>query len=88
MSRGLQQIAMEATDLSKKSIEDSSAVFSKLIGVRSIESAIQIQTDYAKNAYDSMMSGVTRMGDLMSAVAKDAYKPFEGALEQAQTLAK
>ena len=87
-SRGLQQIALEASDLSKKSIEETSAAFGKLIGIRTLDGAIQVQTDYAKSAYESMMSNATRFGELFTTLAKDAYRPFEGAFEQAQTIAK
>lgn len=84
LSRGLQQMATEAAELSKKSMEDGSAVFTKLIGVKSLDNAIQIQADFAKTSYDSMMAGVTRMGELMASLAKDAYTPFE----QVRVLAK
>ena len=87
-SRGLQQIALEASDYSKKSIEESSAAMGKLIGVRSLDGAIQLQSELAKTAYDNMMSGATRFTELFSTLAKDAYKPFEGAFQQAQSLAK
>ncbi len=79
LSRGMQQIAAEASDLSKKSMEETSAVFGKLMGVKSIESMMEIQSDYAKTSYETMMAGMTRMGDLMTSLAKDAYKPFEQA---------
>ena len=88
VSRGFQQIALEASDLSKRSMEESSAAFGKLIGVRSLEGAIQVQTDFAKTAYEHALTGATRFGELFVSMAKDAYRPFEGALEQAQTFAK
>ena len=87
-SRGLQQIALEASDYSKASIEQSSAAFGKLIGVRSLEGAMQLQSELAKTTYDTMMSGATRFSELFTTLAKDAYKPFEGAFERAQSLGK
>ena len=88
VSRGLQQIALEASDLSKRTIEESSAAFGKLIGVRSLDGAIQVQTDYAKTAYEHAVTGATRFGELFASMAKDAYRPFEGAMEQAQSYGK
>lgn len=77
VSRGLMQIATEVSDLSKKSFEEGSAVFSKLIGAKSIDGAMQVQSDFAKSSYESMMTGASRVGELMASLAKDAYRPFE-----------
>ena len=88
VSRGLQQIALEASDLSKRTIEESSAAFGKMIGVRSLDGALQVQTDYAKTACENAVTGATRFGELFASLAKDAYRPFEGAMEQAQTYGK
>ena len=49
-SKGLQEIAAESSDYSKKSFAAGSAVYEKLLGVRSVESAIQIQTEFVKQA--------------------------------------
>ena len=51
-TKGLQTIAAETTDYSKKSFEKSRAHFEKLIGVKKIDKAIQLQSDFAKSAYE------------------------------------
>jgi hypothetical protein len=50
MTKGFQQITAEATEYSKKSYEDGTAVVEKLVSAKSLDKAIEIQTDYAKNA--------------------------------------
>ena len=50
-SKSVQAIAAEVADYSKKSFEDASAAAEKLLGAKSLEKAIEIQTDYAKSAY-------------------------------------
>jgi hypothetical protein len=79
VSKGLQAIAVEVADYSKKSFEDSSAAFEKLLGVKSLEKAIEIQSDYAKSAYEGFVAGATRIGELYADIAKETYKPFEVA---------
>lgn len=86
LSRGFQQMVQEASDLSKKSMEDGSALLSNLIGAKSIEGAIQVQTDYAKSSYESYMAGARRMGELYASIFKDAYRPFQGVAEQARAV--
>ena len=40
LSKGLQEIAVESSDYSKKSFAAGSAMYEKLLGARSVESAI------------------------------------------------
>jgi hypothetical protein len=77
VSKGLQAIASEVAVYSKKSFEESSAAAEKLFGAKSIEKAIEIQTDYAKSAYESFIAGATRIGELYADLTKETYKPFE-----------
>jgi phasin family protein len=84
LAKGLQAIAAETTDYSKKSLENSSAFLEKLLGVKSIETAIQLQTEYAKSAYADFVAQVTKFAELYSNLAKDAFKPIETAIAQAQ----
>lgn len=88
ITKSVQQIAAEATDYSKKSVETATATFEKLIGVKSLDGAIQIQSDYAKSAYESFVSQATKMGELYAGLAKEAFKPMEAAVAKAQAVAK
>jgi hypothetical protein len=80
LSKGMQAIAVEVADYSKKSFEDGSSTFEKLIGAKSLDKAIEIQTDYAKTAYEGFVAGATRLGELYADLAKETYKPFEAAV--------
>ncbi|HKY85949.1 MAG TPA: phasin family protein [Pseudorhodoplanes sp.] len=77
-SKGAQAIAVEVADYSKKSFEDSTAAFEKLAGVKSVEKAIELQQAYLKDAYEGFVAQATKMGELYTDLAKEAYKPFEG----------
>lgn len=79
MTKGFQQMAAEATEYSKKSYEDSAAVVEKLVSAKSLDKAIEIQTDYAKTSYETFVSQATKMSELYADLAKEAYKPFEAA---------
>lgn len=88
LAKGLQTIAAEATDFSKKSMESSSAYIEKLLGANSLDSAIQIQSEYAKSSYEGFVSQMTKISELYSSLAKEAFKPVEGAIAKAQAAAK
>ncbi len=80
LSKGVQAIAVEVADYSKKSFEDGSAAAEKLFGAKSFEKAIEIQTEYAKSAYEGFVTGATRLGELYADLTKETYKPFESYL--------
>jgi hypothetical protein len=77
-STSLQSLAVEMADYSKKSYEDSAATFEKLMAAKSLDKAVEIQTDYVKSAYEGFVAQATKVGELYADIAKDAYKPFEG----------
>ena len=68
-------IAAAYGDYTKKSFEDTKLFVEKLCGARSLDKVIEVQTEFAKTAYEtfSQMIGVL-YGDL----AKQSYKPFGG----------
>jgi hypothetical protein len=78
VSKSLQAIAVEMTDYSKKSFEEGAAAAEKLVGVKSLEKAIELQADYAKRAYESFVAQAAKFGALYSDLAQVTYKPFEG----------
>jgi hypothetical protein len=81
-TKTLQAIATETADYSKKSFESSSAFVEKLLGAKSYESAIQIQTDYWKSSYAGFVAEATKLGELYSSLAKEAFKPIETAFSK------
>lgn len=82
--KGLQTIAAETTDYSKKSLENGSVFFEKLLGVKSLEAAIQLQSEYVKTAYADFVAQATKIGELYSSLIKEAFKPIELAMAKAQ----
>ena len=80
-NKGWQAIAAEITDYTKKSFEEGTATFEKLASVKSVEQAIEIQTGYAKRAYDGYMHQMSKIGGMYAELAKEAYKPVEKALQ-------
>jgi hypothetical protein len=77
-SKSAQAIAAESADYSKRAFEESTAAMEKLFSAKSIESAIEIQQSYLKSAYDGFVTQATKMSELYTDLAKEAYKPYEG----------
>jgi phasin family protein len=79
-TKNAQAIATEFADYSKKSFEDSAAALEKLMGAKNLETAMAVQTEYLKSSYEDFVAESAKIGDLYADLAKEAYKPFEGAL--------
>ena len=77
-SKGFQAIATEYADFSKKSIEEGSAAVEKMFAAKSFDKAVEVQSDYAKTAYEGMVGEMTKIGEMYAELARDVYKPYEG----------
>jgi phasin family protein len=82
-TKSAQAIAVEVADYSKKSVEGSAAAWEKLIGAKSLEKAMEVQSDYLKSSYQGFVAEATKLSELYVDLAKEAYKPFEGVLAKA-----
>ena len=73
-----QTLATAYGNYTKKSFEDTNAFVEKLSGVRSLEKAVEIQTEFAKQAYETFVTESQKIRELYSGLAKQSLKPFEG----------
>lgn len=80
VTKGFQDIAAESTDYSKKAFAANTEVVEKLLGAKSVETAIQIQTEYAKSAYEGFVAQASRINELFVKLATEAFKPVESAI--------
>lgn len=75
---GFQAIATAYGEYAKKSFEDGRAFVEQLAGVKSLDKAIEVQTEYAKSAYETFVAESQKIAGLYGDLAKQSYKPFEG----------
>ena len=71
-TKGLQAIATEAADYSKKSFEEGVAHVEKLSATKSVEAAFELQTNYIKSSYEGFVAEATKIGEMYADLAKDA----------------
>ncbi len=88
VSKGAQAIAVETADYAKKAFEQSTATLEKLLGAKSLDKAIEVQTDFLKTSYEGFVAQSTKLGELYTNVAKDAFRPYEGLVAKATSAAK
>jgi hypothetical protein len=78
-NKGFQAIAAEVTDYSRTAFEDASRAFQQLVSAKSAEQAFEIQSQYAKKAYDAYIAQVSKLGEMWVDLARESYKPIERA---------
>jgi phasin family protein len=79
----IQTIANAYSDYTRKSIEETTSFVEKLTGVRSLDKAIEIQAEFARQAYETFVAESQRICELYSQLAKQMFKPFAGLLAKA-----
>jgi hypothetical protein len=82
LNKGFQAIGAKMTDYSKRAFEDATRAFEQLVGAKSLEHAVEIQSQYAKKAYETWVAEASKLGEMYVAVARDAYKPVEKVVKQ------
>ena len=85
VNKGLQAIAAEITDYTKKAFDDGTHAFEQLLGARSFEQVIEIQSQYTKKAYDAYMAELSKLGQMYAGLTRNASKPVEQAVAKAGT---
>ena len=80
VQNGIQAIASAYGDYTKKSFEDTKSFVEKLSGVKSIDKAIEVQTEYARSTYETFVAESQKIAGLYSDLAKQTFKPYEGLI--------
>jgi phasin family protein len=76
--KGAETLHNEIYAYSKQSIEDSIAAAKALLGSKSVHEAFELQTDFAKTAFDSYVSELTKLSELVMSTTKEAFEPLQG----------
>jgi len=80
VSKSTQAIAAEVADYSKKAFEDGTGALEKLFGVKTLDKAVEVQTEFARSSYESFVTRASKIGEIYADLAKETWKPFESAL--------
>ena len=78
LQTGVQAIASAYGDYTKKSFEDTKSYVEKLSGVKSLDKVLEVQSEYAKSAYETFVAESQKIAGLYTDLAKQTFKPFEG----------
>ncbi len=77
MTKGMQAMAVEAVDYSKRSFDAGGAAFEKLAAAKSLDKAVAVQSEIVRAAYEDYVGEMARMSEIVTDMAKSAYQPYE-----------
>jgi hypothetical protein len=78
LQSGVQAIATAYGDYAKKSFEDTKSFVEKLSGVKSLDKALEAQTEFVRASYETFVAETQKIAGLYSDCAKQTFKPYEG----------
>jgi hypothetical protein len=74
---GIQTIANAYEDYAKRSLQESRSFVEKLMGVRSFDKAIEVQTEFATLAYVNFVAESQKICELYNELARQIFRPWE-----------
>jgi hypothetical protein len=74
---GLQSIALAYDDYTRKSWQASRFLVERLMTSRSFDEAIEIQGEFAKQAYANFVTQSQKICELYGELAKQVFRPFD-----------
>jgi phasin family protein len=79
--KGVETFHNEFYAFSKKSIEDSIAATKALLGAKSVHEALELQSDFARSAFDEYVGQVSKFGEIFASTAKDSLEPLQSRIQ-------
>jgi len=74
--QGYQAIAAEVTNYWKKVFENGTRALEQLVGAKSVEHAVEVQSQYVKKTYEAHIAEMTKLSEMYVSLAQNAFKPL------------
>lgn len=75
-TRGAEALGAQALSWSKSSWDQNVQAAQALTSAKSVQEAVELQTQWAKSAMETYMAELNRWNDTVSASVKDTFKPL------------
>jgi hypothetical protein len=84
-AKNVQAITTEMADYTKRSFENGTKTLEKLVGVKSLDKAIEVQSEYARASFEDYFAETAKLGKLCTEMGQEAFKPYEGLIPRPPT---
>jgi len=79
--KGAETLHNELYSYSKQQVEDSIAAMKAVLGSKSAHEAFELQTDFAKTAFDAYVGKMTKLGEIFVSTTKETIEPLQGRVQ-------
>lgn len=79
--KGVETIQNEIYAFSRQSVEESISATKALFGSKSVHEAFEVQSDFIKSAFESYVSEMTKLHEIMFSTTKEALNPIQGRVQ-------
>ena len=90
-TKGAEELGAETMAFSKKAFDEQVAAAKSLAGAKSVQEAIELQTAWAKSAFEGYLAQFGKVSELVAASVKETAKPINervaAVVERAQAAA-
>lgn len=88
-AKGAEQISKQMMALTQNSMQSSVVTAKALLGCKTLRDVIDLQTDYARSSFDSLMAEGAKLSELSMKVTNEAIAPIQARVTVAvEKLAK
>ncbi|MEM9139137.1 MAG: phasin family protein [Pseudomonadota bacterium] len=88
VAKAAEEMNAQMMAFSKKSYEDSMAAAKEFTSVKSVSEFFEMQTQFAKSSFEGFVAEATKMNEMYSAAAKDAFEPINARFTAAAEMVK
>jgi phasin family protein len=75
--KGAETLHNEIYAYAKQSMENSIAAGKAILSAKSVHEAIEVQTGFAKSAFENYVAELSKFNQLFTAAAKDSFAPLQ-----------
>jgi phasin family protein len=80
-AKGAETLHNEIFAYSKQSMEDTIAQTKALMATKSVHEAFELQADFAKTAFETYVSQMTKFSEIFVSTTKDSFAPIQGRVQ-------
>jgi len=66
---------------SRQSLEEGVNAAKAVMASKSVQEAIELQTDFARSAFDGYVNEMSKLGEIMTNAARDSLAPLKGRVQ-------
>src|ERR1043165_203816 len=76
--KGVETLQNEFYLFSKQSVEETLAATKGVLSAKPVHGAFEIQSDFAKSAFETYVGQINRVNEIVLSATKEAFEPIQG----------